>query len=52
LPDLRKAGAAAVEPERIEVAAQADDNFPAPVKKAVEKKKSGDKSSARKSRKT
>jgi DNA primase len=48
LPDLRKAGA--VQPERIEIAAQADGSHPEKKKGAV-KKKGGGKSTARKSRK-
>jgi hypothetical protein len=49
LPDL-KAGAAAAEPERIEIAAQADEGNSPPPRKAVRKKAAG-KNSARKSRK-
>jgi bifunctional non-homologous end joining protein LigD len=48
LPDLRKAGA--VQPERIEIAAQADGCHPEKKKGAV-KKKGGGQSTARKSRK-
>src|SRR3984957_926623 len=47
LPDLRKA--VAVQPERIEIAAQADESSP-PKKKGVAKKKTGNRSTARKLR--
>jgi bifunctional non-homologous end joining protein LigD len=40
LPDLKAAGVAAQEPERIEIAAQADENHPEPDRKARTKKTS------------
>jgi bifunctional non-homologous end joining protein LigD len=52
LPDLRKTGAAlAPEPERIELAAQADEEYPEARKKVAAKKPPARKNSARKSRK-
>jgi hypothetical protein len=51
LPDLKAgAAAAAVAPEKIEIAAQADEEYPA-AKKAGAKKRPATKSSAHKSRK-
>ncbi len=50
LPDLRKA--ATPEPERIEIAAQADENYEPPRKKVAAQRKSGSKNPGRKPRKT